>query len=176
MIDLNLNEHYMNLWGDDEAKILYLDEVWELIDKSYRDIGGCSKSKEELLEPQYLWKMVRRGSKITAVTIYKSNDLRKLVIAACDGTPRGKNDLYSILKEDISEVGRGVYGEYSGALEHLVNKFGANPTPVDIAEKILNGMNKDIISKDPDGFHYTRLINGIPRTKIMFGNYGGQQG
>ena len=175
MIRLNINEHYINLWGDDDSKLIYLDEIWKLIEDSYKKIGGCSKNKNELLDSKYLWKMVKRGSKITAVTIYKIPGGRKLVIAASDGTSEGKNDLYSILREDISEIGRGVFGEYSGALEHLMNKFGAQPIPADVAEKILNDMNKDILSKDPDGFHYTRLINGIERTKIMFGNFGGQE-
>lgn len=31
-------------------------------------------------------------------------------------------------------------------------------------------LGKEILEYDPDGYHYTRLINGEPHRKIMIGN------
>ena len=64
-----LNEHYVNLWGDDlEEKKKYLDEVWDLVTKSYAKIGGPHKEKEELLEKKYFWKLVRKNNKIIEIS------------------------------------------------------------------------------------------------------------
>ena len=58
-------------------------------------------------------------------------------------------------------------GEFSGKAEDLLLKYGGVPIPNDMVEDILD---KEILSKDKDGFHYTRLINGEPIRKIMIGS------
>lgn len=46
-------EHYVTAWEEDvELKEHYLDDVWEILQKSYKNLGGLLtfKNKEDLLK------------------------------------------------------------------------------------------------------------------------------
>lgn len=169
-----LNEHYITLIADKVEKEKYLDEVSEIMYTSYSKIGGRpTHDMADYLADKYMWKLVRKNNKIVAAAIYKfDGENRKYNLAGTDGSPEGKAALYALLKEDIELLGRGAYGEVSDAIEHImVNKLGAKRIPNKTAQYILtNKFGKQVTDLNPDGYHYTRMINGKPTEKIMVGN------
>ena len=168
-------EHYINLSPDDlEGKRKYLKDVEDIINSSYKNIGGPINitSFEELLEPKYFWKLNRKDGKVNAVCIYKmSNGGRKISLCGCDSTQEGKQSLYALLGEDVTQEARQTWGEFSGALEHIYkDKLGATIIPNYVAKEILNRLGKDVKELNGDGIHYTRTIGGKDVEKVMLGN------
>lgn len=168
-------EKYINIDPQDvEQKKKYLKDVEKILSISYGNIGGPVNisSYEELLEPKYFWKLNKRDGKIVALCIYKvSNGGRKISLCGCDGTPEGKERLYALLGEDVTQEARKTWGEFSGAIEHVYkDKLGATIIPNYVAKEILNKLGKDVVSLNPDGVHYTRIINGNEVEKVMLGN------
>jgi hypothetical protein len=151
-----------------------------MLERSYKKIGGFKSAadpEELVLTPGY-WKLVRRDGKITAVNIYKRSEKTKnykSIASATEteldpvtgnyrATPRGLKD-YNMLKNEDLKMKRS-WSEVSGAAEVLLKRAAAIPVSNKFAE-VLTG--KRVLSLDDDGFHYTRLIQGEPHTKIIYG-------
>lgn len=172
-----LLEHFVTLFDSDQdtqKKEEYLDQVWNILQESYKSIGGLANisDADELLNSEYIWKMVTKNKKVLAVQLYKTKGGgRKIFCGGCLGTPEGKSAFYKLASEDVKRLERDAWAEVSGSMEGVyIFKLGATPIPADVSEKILNDMGKSIISVSDDGFHYTRKIGGKPYEKIMFGN------
>lgn len=165
-----LKEHFVTVFPDNtEDREKYIDDVWNMLEASYASIGGTHSSKEELLDDNVMWKLVRRNGKIVAAVVYKLKMGRKAFLAGTDGTREGKEGLYSIIKEDASREERNAWVEVSGKPEYLYKKYGHVPIPNDIAEQILAKMGKKVEEKNSDGYHYTRKIGDDHYEKIMMG-------
>ncbi len=164
-----LKEAYVNLISE-EDKEKYSDVVWEILQKTYAPLGGfkSASSKEELIKDSFLWKLVRRNNKIVAVAIYKDKYGRKGIAKGCDGSIDGKKALISIIREDM-KLDRS-WGEVSGKLADIMIAKGGIPVPNTLAATITG---KNIISLNPDGYHYTRMIGDQPHEKIIIA--GGQE-
>lgn len=163
-----------------EDKIKYAEPVWDMLERSYKKIGGfkSASSVEELANDPGYWKIVRRGDRITAVTIYKKvpkTKNYKLVASATETvfdpesgnyrtTPQGLSDFKMIRTSDIKT--KRSWAEVSGAAEHLLLKAGGKPISNEYAE-FLTG--KKVLELNDDGYHYTRLIQGEPYEKIIVG-------
>lgn len=172
-----LLEHFVTLFDsekDVQKKEEYLDQVWDILQDSYRAIGGIANisEPEELLDDEYIWKMVTKNKEVLAVQLYKTHGGgRKIFVGGCKATPQGKEAFYKLALEDVKRLERGAWAEVSGSMEGVyIFKLGATPIPADVSKEILNDMGKDIVSTSSDGFHYTRKIGGKPYEKIMFGN------
>ena len=170
-----IREHYETAFEDDrELKEHYVDQVWKILQDSYKDIGGLKifGTSKDILRANNMWKMVTRNGKVVAVVIYKrGRGGRKLVAGGSDGTVQGKKDFYKICAEDVKMPNRQTWGEVSGSLEGiLLFKYNAVPIPSYLADKAICDMNRDIKYVNPDGFHYVRDIGGKDTEKIMFGN------
>jgi hypothetical protein len=159
-----LSERYINLFNDDIK--VYIDEIWDILQRSYAPIGGflTASTKEELIQKSWMAKCVKKNGKIVAVRLYKDQHGRKGIAGGTDGSAIGKQWFMKMIQEDI-KFGRS-WSEVSGAMEHILRKSGAEPIPNYLA-KSLTG--KDILELNPDGYHYTRLIGGEPHEKIIFG-------
>lgn len=158
-------ETYINLFNAELNK--HIDEIWILLQNAYKDLHGgfaTANSKEDLINKTSLTKIVRKNGKIIAVRLYKDSSGRKSIAGATDGTQAGKDAFYKMIDEDILQ--KRAWGEVSGKMEFIMAKRGGIPIPNIYAKKLLK---KDIISLNPDGYHYTRLINGDPHEKIIFG-------
>lgn len=170
-----LIEHYITLWSNKEI-LKYLEDIWRILQYSYRKIGGiagCSKPEDLLNKGNLCAKLVRRNNRIVACTLYKQlgDKSRKLIAGGCDGTVEGKKAFYDMCKEDVSQVRRDSWAEVSGAMEHIfLDKLNAVPIPNTTSKKILHDLKHDVLSLDPDGYHYTRNIGGKPYKKILMGN------
>lgn len=167
----SLNEKYINALDKNTMK-QYADEVWNILQMSYAYCGGLLglKNVDQLIDESDMWKMVRRNGKINCVLIYSfKRGGRKTCYGGTDGTIEGKIDFFKIINDDINIKDRHVWAEVSGKTEHIYIKNGAVPIPSIIAKQIL--FDKEFISFDPDGYHYTRYIGGIATTKMMVGNF-----
>lgn len=161
----NLFEHVINLW-DIQSKEKYADQVWKMLQKSYEKIGGfgSATSPEELVYDSGLWKLIIRNGSISAGKIYKDAYGRKGIGTLTNGSDQGKKDFKMITKDDM-EYHR-AWGEISGAVEHLMKKYGGFPIPSKYAHVLTH---KEILDYNEDGYHYARLIAGIPHEKVIYG-------
>jgi len=159
-----LTERYVNLFKTDIVK--YIDEIWEILQKSYAPIGGflTASSKEDLIRKSWMAKCVKKDNKLVAVRLYKDQYGRKGIAGGTDGSSIGKQWFMKMIQEDI-KFSRS-WTEVSGAMEHILRKNGAEPIPNYMAKELTG---KDILEFNPDGYHYTRMIAGEPHEKIIFG-------
>ena len=163
--DVILLEHYVNLFSREDKK-QYVDIIWDMLAKAYEPIGGFKSAvdKDDLIDNSSIWKLVRRNGKIVAFGIYKDSHGRKSIAGATDGTALGKADFMKLKTDDFA-MNR-AWCEASGKIEHILIKLGVQPISNKLAAKLTG---KEILNLDPDGVHYTRLIQGEPHTKIIFG-------
>lgn len=161
-----ITETYINaIRPADKQK--YAEQVWDILQASYAGLEGgfaTAATVDELIEKSWLWKMVKRDGKIVAAQIYKDQYGRKGIAGGTDGSSIGKSEFSKIVADDL-KLNRS-WAEVSGKPEYIMTKLGAQPIPNTLAAMLTK---KEILSLNPDGFHYTRLISGKPREKIMFG-------
>lgn len=170
-----LVESYINvLPKDKETKEKYIDEVWSLIENAYSKIG-LIKDPKSIMSDNVFWKMQKRDGRIVAVGTYKMNPVygRKLILIGQDGSRIGKNEANKILYDSmLSRKEQMGWAECSGAVERKMQEWGAIPIPIEVAKKLLNTVKRGgvEIQDAGDGYHYTRMIEGKPYTKIIYGN------
>ena len=180
---LLINEHFVTLFNKDKEKRQeYAKQVYDMIVKAYEYLGGLAGCKSfEDFENQYIndsrnknlmWKLVRRGNKITACKIYGINDLgRKSVVMASLDTEQGKNDLNKILEEDYNLTDRHAWSEVSGKALGKALNMGAIPLPNHMLSSLLPKKikNGEIEFYDNERYFYKRLIKGEWHTKMLIG-------
>ena len=161
-----LLERFVNLHNPQDMS-KHIDVIWKILEDSYASIGGFKSAtdKEDLMKKSGLTKLVVKDGKIVAVKIYKDELGRKSIAGGTDGSAEGKKWFIKMCEEDI-KLNR-AWGEVSGAMEHIMLKRGSVPIPNTMVARILG---KPILNLDPDGYHYTRDIQGEPHTKIMIGD------
>lgn len=178
-----------------DLKVKYADQVWNILQKSYADIGGIKgsgfSSKEDMIANIPFWKMVINNGTVHGVVLYKDKDGRKSVAMASDGSDYAKKHLSSIVANDIKRS----YGEKSkAALGTLLKNVpwsvleAFTKTPQE-AEKILGDPVTPITKLDKKDwpkdalltlekaphllkYAYVREIGGGPVFKVMFGTPG----
>ena len=161
-----VNEHFVTCFEPaDMAQ--WLDQVWDMLNAAYSYAGGVKGiTKDQLIPESDLWKLVRRGQKITAAVLYTmKRGGRKACYMASDGSDQGKDDLSMIISEDARMKDRDAWQEVSGRAIKYFLRRGHLPVPNTVAQKILSDKPFDEL-KD-DGWFYTRKIGGEPPTKIM---------
>ena len=177
--EIYLTERFISIGlsgKDDQIRNKYREELVALIVKSYEKIGGYGGAgsgstaeakliNDDISDPNVIIKAVQRGGKITALNFYKKQFGRKLITAATDGTPQGKNDWKKIELEDNEQ--ERAWAETSGSVERFQHKIGAPIIKSHIVAKLLP--NKKIYPL-PDGEKYEREIGGAIHTKRAFGH------
>lgn len=171
-------EKFVTIFSSDskDEQLKYAKIAWPLIDNAYKYCGGLAGIKtydafvDEFVyneEDEFIWKMVRRGSKISAVVIYKNkNKHRKTVAMACDPSEQGKKDLNMIISEDMKIKERGAWAEVSGKSLGTYLNMGAVVLPNSIASELLPGK---VIEPLDDGYFYKRPIKGEMHVKLIIG-------
>lgn len=185
-----LSERFINLIGDDERKEDYRDQVWNLLQTSYKPIGGIKgtgfKSPDDMVKNIPFWKMAVKDGKVEAVIMYRDKGGRKSVAMGSTGSPWAKEKVSSMLAQDIKRS----YGEKSkGVLGSLMKEY-----PWEIIKEFIVPLSvvakkediipiKDVPKKDwPEDakqtierypglieFGYLREIGGSLMFKVMFG-------
>jgi len=193
-----LNETFVNAIGDEskDVKSKYAKQVWDILQRSYADIGGIHgsgfKSQQDMVDNIPFWKMAIVNGKVVAVTMYKTKgDIgRKSVAIGTDGSDAGKKQVVSMLKADF----RVSFGEKSGsALGALMKNtpwsvleaFTLKPAdaskalrkPLTPLADFDGEIDKDAVrtfAKYPQlkDYAYVRNIGGEPHVKVAFGTPG----
>jgi len=165
----NINENIINVfYTKDKEK--FVDIVWDLLTKSYANIGGIKgsgfQSKNNMIEKIKMWKISRRDNKIVAGLLYKDKGMRKTVAVFTDGSSVGKKDLEKMLRDDFERS--------SIEVSHSLMKFLEKKIPSTVKKYVVDTSKvSDILGKDIeiiDDTHYKRDINGTVITKMMLGN------
>lgn len=179
-----------------ELKKKYVDQVWDILQDSYKDIGGIKgsgfESKDAMIKKIPFWKLAVKDGVVHAVILYKDKGGRKSVAMGVNGSDFSKKKVKDMLASDIKRS----YGEKSkGALGALLKTVPWDilqqyiKTPAE-AQKILGAddevvpvtQTKDNIPEDgvktlekfPElwKYAYTREIGGKPVFKVMLGSAG----
>jgi len=185
-----ISERFVNLIGDDPRKSEHAQHVKDMLDKSYKEIGGIHGSgfhdTEDMKKNIPMWKLKKEGGKITAAVLYKDKNGRKLVAVASDGSKEGKRAAGKMVVADLT-TGR-AYGEQSSNLlasmkKHVGSeKLSKHIVPYHHVHHHLD--SDDEIRRPPDDdpeimahpeykhHSYQRKIGGAWHTKIMLGTPG----
>ena len=118
---IELNERYVNILEDEETKRKYAKDVWDILQKSYADIGGIKgsgfNSIDDMIKNIPFWKLSVHNNVVDAVAMYKDKGGRKLVATGYNGSEVGRLAVTEMAKADLQRA----YGEKSkGALGSLM--------------------------------------------------------
>lgn len=111
-----MNENYKNFIGPNsrEKREKWVDQAWDIVQKSYAPIGGIKGSgfgsKQDMIDNLPFWKIYTKGDKLVAAAFYKDTGGRKSVAIATDGSDLGKKIVGDIFKASLGVS----YGEKSG--------------------------------------------------------------
>ena len=84
-----LNERFVNVFTPDDKKA-YMDELWELLEITYAEIGGLmGASKSDLISAPGLWKLVRKNGRIVSGILYRDMAGRKIRLVLHNNTEEG---------------------------------------------------------------------------------------
>lgn len=168
-----LQEKIENLFSD-EDKEKYIDQIWELIQSSYKSVGGVKgsgfSSKEDIIQNIPMLKIYRKQYKVKIVFAYKSKAGRKKVLMATDGLIDSKEYLKRMIHDEY-RTGRS-WGELShGALRFIktlytedeLNSFSIP------SEKVKELLPDDEIIPISE-FEYERIIGDEAVVKRALGN------
>jgi len=172
MIKFNefINEKTLNMFDNDIKKEKYVDVIWNLLQESYKSIGGIKgsgfESKEAMMKKIKMWKIAKANNKIVAGILYKDkNDIRKSVAVFTDNSKKGKSLLTNMLKDDFKrssiEISHDLLKFVEKRLSSLIKKYAIPSNEVE------NILKKEI--KIIDDYKYEREINGTKITKMMLG-------
>jgi ribosomal protein S17E len=191
-----LSESYVNALIDDvETKKKYTNQVWDILQSSYKKIGGVKgngfKSPEDMLNIPF-WKMNVVNGKVVAVIMYKDKGGRKSVAMGTDGSDLGAAKAGDMLGNELERS----YGEKSKAAlgkmlksypEDIIKTFMVNPSDVSkmlkgVEVNPVKGMQTSDIPKDGQEtlkrypfvieYAYLREIGGDMTFKVMLGTRG----
>lgn len=98
------------------------------------------------------------------MNLYKDDHGRKSFASGAVKTDRGRSDYHMVKRDDV--ILKRSWGEVSGKVADILIGYGATKIPAKYAHELLGD---DSIKPHEDGYHYTRLINSIPYTKILVG-------
>ena len=180
-----LNEKYLNLFTNTKGVISrneYKDEVYELLQKAYKDIGGIKgngfNSADDMVKNMPFWKIAKVKGKIVAIILYKDKNGRKAVAMATDGSRDGILKLKDILKNELS---RSYMEASSNALRFAIKFLGVEllkkyAISIDDVKQLLHDdeileVSEKYKTDYPDlaDYFYSRKIGSSIETKIMIG-------
>lgn len=167
---------YKNLFDVDEKQV-WKNEVWEMVQNTYRPLGGIQGSGFESVDDMVMnipmWKIFIKNGKMRAAVLYKDKNGRKLVAVATDNSKEGKNALLDILKIEFTRA----YGEISGPLLKFVKRnlpevLDLYAFTFDQAQVIAHKNGHTITPVEDSEYEYIRVIKNEPHRKIMLGTMG----
>lgn len=169
-----LTERFINLF-DTSTKHRYADEVWDILQNSYKEIGGIKgsgfRSKEDMIENIPFWKLAKKGNKVVAVSLYKDKQGRKKVAGGTDGSEEGKKEFAKMTVDELLH-GRS-WGEISDKMYWFTRKHvGAENLDKYLipAKKVQELMPEDEIVPVDEYWYKRQLGSGDWKQKIAIGN------
>lgn len=190
-----LTEGFTNaLPHDITTKERWVDDVWNMLQTTYKSIGGIKgsgfSSKEDMIKNIPMWKMSTLKGKLVAVVMYKDKGGRKAVAAGTDGSRAGILKYKEMVKSEFERS----FGEKSKAALNATMKMipwerleNFTLTPAAAAKALGKKVTaiKDYKGEIPeDGklslekypqlkeYAYIRQIAGTDTFKVAFGTPG----
>lgn len=104
-----IEESFKNAIGpNDPLKLRYVDQVWELLQKSYKSMGGLKgsgfSSKEDMIENIPLWKMAVKNGVVEFVILYKDRGGRKSVAVGSTGSDYAIEKAKEVYRKDLGRA------------------------------------------------------------------------
>lgn len=159
-----------------KQKQKYIDILIPLIKESYNNIGGFAGDIEtELLDNLVFFRVeINNAKEPLVVQAYKGNKAfrKAFLVATNKNIPESKNAFKKLINDNLKNIKNyGWYAEVSEAPEHIfVDKFKYPLVPNTQVAKYFKIMKPDLtLELHPDGYHYTRIINGKKYQKVMVG-------
>jgi hypothetical protein len=187
-----LQERYKNAFIDDkDMRLQYIDQVWDILQRSYASIGGIRGSgfayKEDMLNLP-MWKMAVDGDTVRVVIMYKDKGGRKSVALGTDGSTRAPRYVRELFKQEFKRS----YGEKSKAAlgsvlkavpwdalkafvltpDEASKQLGKAVVPVaSMLDKDIPADGKATLNKFPElrDYAYLRDIGGTMTFKVLLG-------
>ena len=154
-----------------EERTAYKDEVWKLIEKTYKGYGNSGDGNLYGANMDYLvddvgeWRLAFQGNKVIAGVIYRKFKGSKVRLVLHNDTPAAKATMIDILVKSMTDGG---WAEASGNLERVLRDNKAREIPNMEASAILD---RPIEHLDPDGVHYWReVFPGTSKREMLFGH------
>lgn len=153
-------------------KSFIVDDVFAILEDAYKNVkGGLGfKSRDELITKTSLWRVIYLNDTIVGVVIYKAKRGLKMVALGIAtflnkiSTSHVKIKLITIFKNSFATS----WMEVSEGVERFVLKNGGDKFVVNnTLATMFTG--KEILSLNPNGYHYTREINGVVKSKLIVG-------
>lgn len=171
-----INVGELKMISEQEEIEKYLPLVWEMLEKSYKDIGGLQSysSYNDFKKKKHLMMVVRdynNENLLACATFRRIDESLKMTAIGCNQEDDGKLAIQQIVQHTISELELHYWAEVSGAIEHYFKKYKGFPMPNTIASKILRVSDNLIIPSKKDMIHYDRVIgeNRERFTKMIYG-------
>lgn len=177
MLSLNqfLNERFKNFFvNDKKGRLEYANDVWEMLQTSYKDIGGIKgngfSSVDEMVSTIPFWKVATIDGRAVAVIMYKDKGGRKSVAAATNGKREGVKKLAKMIEEDFKRS----WGEKSHKLLAFVKKHFPELVkkyriPAEQVVKLLGKKGNQIELISGEKYKYIHNLNGNKIEKEAFG-------
>jgi len=186
-----ITEVFKNLSLNDKAsKEIWAARVWEVLEKSYKAIGGLGgtgfNSPDDMVATIPFWKLrVKNGDEIIGLILYKDAAGRKAVAIGSNGKPDGRKAVLGMMKDDLSrswaEMSKGALGATMRIIPWAdLKKFVIDPLKVqemmpkkDVAP-VDDAFSNILLSKFPvlRPYAYTRTIGGKVEMKVALGKPG----
>lgn len=193
-----ITEKYENLFLKDEDKREeYVDKLWNMLEKTYEEIGGLKtkgfESKEDMINNIPFWKVIKSDGKVIGGLFYKEKNGRKRVATCIDGSDEAKRLLALAMKQEpvrgFFEVSKGSWGfirklflpeDLLGFMVDVDKVKELNPnkkiyTLDEIPEEDLVevGLDPDDPKNEPyKDYIYARELKGEKQPKVMIGTIG----
>jgi len=153
-------------------KVFFADEVFEMIEYSYKNVkgGNIYKNPEEMIQDTDYWEFIWVDYEIVGVVLYKDKYGKKLVALGFAKIDRKtKKYVLNFFSEYLKKNIKKIWMEVSENFRQWLFKNGFDIYLVKncIVKKLLK--NKHIILLN-DGISYIRVIAGIKKEKVVIGN------
>ena len=143
----------------------YLDDVWQMYQKTYREIGMHLSSPSEMMHYDHWNLCIGSEGHPVSFGLYESTNFgKKATLSGHDGSAEGKSQAVMNLRTQFKRAG--VYGEVSHKVRAIVLAAGS---PV-VCGAYVEGILRKPVQVLPDGINYTRNLKGVGQvTKTMVG-------
>lgn len=155
---------------DSTERTLWLPQLWKLLQLAYQDVkGGLHYSTpRELLETSHEWLLGVHEENVIAALVFEPKKGRKIVALAADRSEHQRDTAIMTLGHLLRSQWKTAWSEVSEKAEKFALRNGGDTFRIPNRQASdLTG--KPILDINPDGFHYTRLIMGQAKEKLMLG-------
>ena len=171
-----INVGEINMLNEQEEIEKYLPLIWDMLEKSYENIGGLQSYRDynDFKKKKHLLMVVRDfdNRDLLACAVFRRiGESLKMTAIGCNQEDDGKLAIQQIVQHTITELKLHYWAEVSGAIERYFKRHNGYPMPNSIASKILGVSDNLVIPSKKDMVHYDRIIekNEERFTKMIYG-------